>query len=159
MVGGLVVAFGFLLLGAGVGWLTLRQDPGLAFAIWVFGAWLGAVFFLSGLGLGLARAKGWGAGGPVAHEGARIVAVMRLNARQEPVWNEGVYPDSEVRTYVRLTVPDGFSFEVETDPALLYGLGEGMKGTATTVGDRLLAFVPDPPEEPMACREGFRPDV
>ncbi|MCW5938311.1 MAG: hypothetical protein KF884_07830 [Fimbriimonadaceae bacterium] len=157
----LLMALGFLTLGAAQGWMSRGQGPGLAFAIWIAGAVLSGLTFLAGLGLGLARAKGWGAGqkGPVEHHGARIAAVLRLNSRQEPIWNEGVFPDEDVRTYVRIIEAGGRSFEVEADPAQLAGLGEGMKGTVTTQGDRFIGFVPDPPEELMAFREGFRPDV
>jgi hypothetical protein len=157
----LLMALGFLIAGAAQGWMSLGQGSGMAVAIWIAGAVLSGLTFLAGLGLGLARAKGWGAAvkGPVEHPGARIAAVLRLNSRQEPVWNEGAFPDEEVRTFVRIIEAGGRSFEVEADPSLLAGLGEGMKGTVTTLGDRFVGFVPDPPEESMAYREGFRPDV
>ncbi len=143
MFGGAAIAFLTLIAGAAVGWLTLGSNAGqrAVLVVWGVGFTVGFLVFVAGLGIGLAKARGYGQETEtVVVEGTYIVAVTALNPQQQPVWNEEAYMPEEIARYVHLRFPDGRLTELRIMDDLLPFVGEGMTGVATIEGDRMVRF-------------------
>lgn len=143
MVSAVGVFVGSLFVGATFGWAGLGSNGGVqtAIAVWIAGFVIGFLLFVSGLVLGLVRAKGIGASQVETRvEDTKIVAISALNPEMNPIWNEETYSEDEIKRYVHLRFPDGHVTELRIDKRMLDGIGEGMRGNAILYRDWMVGF-------------------
>lgn len=141
--GGIALAILSVIVGVAVGWTNLGNSSGSqsVILIWIAGVSIGFVMAVSGLGLGLAKSKGWFASKEEQMiQDCRIVAVLALSPKGQPVWNEEAYDASEISRFVHLRLPSGQVKELRFSTPLLAFMGEGMKGNAVIQGDSLIGF-------------------
>lgn len=144
MFAGFATIFLGIVFGSAVGWLGVFSGQGIAngIAIWVAAIVIGGCLFVAGLLMGLKRSGVLRSATPTQRtlEKAQVVAVLALNARQEPIWNEGTFDEHEIQRLVQLRTQDGQVVELRVEKNLWQQLGEGMKIDANVIGDRLLGY-------------------